>query len=214
MADDALTDAQHQALELFFGLDEAAGFVLAGGAALIATGLSSRPTHDIDLFTADHAHGVTTAADAFEAACIGRGWSVERIRDSPTFRRLVIGAATAELLVDLAVDSPPLGTATITALGPTYPPDELAARKLLALFDRAAARDFVDAYALSARFDLDHLLGLAHQLDEGFDLTVFIDMLGSLDRYTDDDLAELGADPDAVRKFCEQWRNRLAADDR
>lgn len=51
---------------------------------------------------------------------------------------------------------------------PTYQPDELAARKLLALFDRTEARDFVDVQVLSAHFDLDRLLELAADLDPGF----------------------------------------------
>ena len=155
MSDSTLTELQRLVLELFFELPEADGFVLAGGAALVASGLSERPTQDVDLFGSDLASGVTAAADALEAAFADRGWKTERIRDTATFRRLVVRSPDDELLVDLAVDSPPLGVPTITAVGPTYPPRELAARKLLALFDRAEARDFVDVHTLSERFDLD-----------------------------------------------------------
>jgi hypothetical protein len=122
---------------------------------------------------------------------------------------VVVRSSTAELLVDVAVDSPPLGAPTITALGPTYPPAELAARKLLALFDRAAARDFVDVRSLANHFDLDELLELAAQLDEGFDRGVFVDMLATLDRYTDEDLAEFGTDSTGLRTFIEGWRRQL-----
>jgi hypothetical protein len=211
--DEGLTAMQREVLHLFFDLPESAGFVLAGGAALIASGLSERPTQDIDLFTSDLALGIVDAADALEAACSERGWTVERIRDAKTFRRVVVRSSTAELLVDVAVDSPPLGAPTITALGPTYPPAELAARKLLALFDRAAARDFVDVRSLADHFDLDELLDLAAQLDEGFDRGVFVDMLATLDRYTDDDLAEFGTDPTELRNFIEGWRRRLDSTD-
>jgi hypothetical protein len=37
--------------EIFFGLDEAAGFLVAGGAGLVDSDLIARPTEDIDLFT-------------------------------------------------------------------------------------------------------------------------------------------------------------------
>ncbi len=161
MAEDALTALQREALGLFFDLPESTGFILAGGAALIASGLSSRPTNDIDLFAAGPIESITTSADAFEAACRRRGWTIERIRDSPTFRRLVVHTEDAQLLVDLAIDSPPLGPPTITAYGPTYPPLELAARKVLALYDRAAARDFVDLHTLAGHFDVDELIELA-----------------------------------------------------
>jgi hypothetical protein len=145
MTDSTLTELQRLVLEIFFALPESDGFVLAGGAALVASGLTERPTQDVDLFGSDVVTGITAAADALEVACTDRGWTTERIRDSATFRRLIVRSPSDELLVDLAVDSPPLGAPTITAFGPTYPPRELAARKLLALFDRAEARDFVDA---------------------------------------------------------------------
>jgi hypothetical protein len=45
-------------------------------------------------------------------------------------------------VTDLAVDTLPDFPASTTTAGPTLAPEELAGRKLLALFDRAAARDF------------------------------------------------------------------------
>lgn len=77
MADNTLTELQRAVLELFFTLPEAEGFALAGGAGLLATGLSTRPTSDLDLFGSDPAAGITPAANALEATCSGRGWSVE-----------------------------------------------------------------------------------------------------------------------------------------
>lgn len=209
MGDNTLTEIQRVVLELFFALPESEGFVLAGGAGLIATGLSTRPTCDLDLFGADPAVGITPAANAFEATCIGRGWSVQRIRDSATFRRLVIRRNHEELLVDLAIDSPPLGAPTLTAFGPTYPIEELAARKVLALFDRAEARDFVDTHALSAHFDLDHLADIAGQLDGGFTNELLAESLASHRRFSDDEFTALGADPDRLRAFIDHWQTRL-----
>jgi predicted nucleotidyltransferase component of viral defense system len=209
MPEDALTELQREVLRLFFGLPESAGFVLAGGAALIASGLSERPTQDVDLFTSNLETGIADAVDALEAACLAQGWTVEAIRTTETFRRIIIRSTNSQLLVDVGIDSPPTGPPTITPVGPTYPPDELGARKLLALFGRAAARDFVDAYALSSTFDLAHLLDIAADLDEGLDLGVLVEMLATLDRYTDDDITALGADPKAVRTFIDQWRNEL-----
>ena len=114
-----------------------------------------------------------------------------------------------ELLVDLAVDSPPLGTPTLTAVGPTYPPEELAARKLLALFDRAEARDFVDLHTLSERFDLDRLLDLAAQLDVGFSPALLADVLPSISgspMRSSSNSAEIHRE---LRAFFDRWRNHL-----
>jgi hypothetical protein len=133
------------------------------------------------------------------------------MRDAATFRRLAVRSADHELLVDLAVDSPPLGTPTLTAVGPTYPPEELAARKLLALFDRAEARDFVDLHTLSERFDLDRLLDLAAQLDAGFSPALLADVLPFHQRFADEDFVELGGDPLELRAFFDRWRSQLVS---
>lgn len=214
MADNTLTELQRVVLELFFALPESEGFVLAGGAGLIATGLSTRPTRDLDLFGTDLAIGIAPAANALEGTCIRRGWSVERIRDNTTFRRLVIRRNHEELLVDLAIDSPPLSAPAITTFGPTYPVEELAARKVLALFDRAEARDFVDTYALAAHFDLDHLADIAGHLDGGFTRELLAESLASHQRFPDDEFTALGADPDRLRGFIDHWRTQLLARER
>ncbi len=110
------------------------------------------------------------ARDALEAAAREQGWATERIHDSDTFCRLVIRSDTAEVVTDLAVDTPPDFPASSTAAGPTLAPEELAGRKLLALFDRAAARDFADVLLLARRFGKDVLLARAAQIDASFDI--------------------------------------------
>lgn len=212
MADGALTELQVQVLRLFFSLPRSEGFVLAGGAALIASRLSERRTQDLDLFTSGGADDIVSAADDFEDACVDQGWSITRIQDTPTFRRMVVHGGDDDLLVDIAVDSPPAGALVSTEYGPTYRPEELAARKLLALFDRAAARDFVDVSALSSQFDLEQLLGMASRIDEGFDRGVLAEMLTTVDRFSDQELSDLGADAEAVRAVAARWHDHLAAD--
>lgn len=73
MAEDPLTALQHALLELFFDLPESGGFVLAGGAALVASGLTHRSTQDVDLFGSNLAAGIAGAADALECACAAIG---------------------------------------------------------------------------------------------------------------------------------------------
>jgi hypothetical protein len=101
----ALTAFQISVASLFFSLPASEGFLLAGGAALAAQNLTSRPTHDLDLFTRAGASSVPEARDAFEAAARDCGWIVERIRNTETFCRLVVHGDD-DLLVDIALDSP------------------------------------------------------------------------------------------------------------
>lgn len=126
----ALTDFQVQVAQLFFSLPEAAGFLLAGGAALVAQHLTTRPTQDLDFFTRVGGTGVPAARDALEAAAHDRGWTIERVRDEATFCRLIVHGDD-NLLVDLAVDSPPEQPATVSLIGPTFAPEELAGRKVV-----------------------------------------------------------------------------------
>ena len=145
-----LTPFQVAVADLFFSLPESDGFLLAGGAALAAQHLTTRPTQDLDLFTRAGRGTVPAARNAFENAAASRGWSVRRIRNSDTFCRLVV-TGDDDLLVDLALDSPPNLPPETSIAGPTFALEELAGRKLLALFDRAEARDFADVYDIAQR---------------------------------------------------------------
>ena len=204
----ALTEFQVEVARLFFALPAATPFLLVGGAALVAAQLTTRPTQDLDFFTQPSVGSVTLARDEFEAAIRSHGWTVERIRNSETFCRLIVHGSE-DLLVDLAVDSPPTGPPLMTFVGPTLDPVELAGRKLLALFDRAEARDFADVFVLAQRFGNQVLIEQARLVDAGMDEQVLAAMIGRLERFVDD---EIPIEPDAVqtlREFFERWRSEL-----
>ena len=104
------------------------------------------------------------------------------------------------------MNAPPALPASATPAGPTLAPEELAGNKLLALFDRAAARDFADIYILARRFGQDVLLAA------GFDVRVLADMIATLDRFTDSDIpVPDGSSAAELRAFYADWRSELAA---
>jgi len=70
-----LTDFQLEVTRLFFSLPASKGFLLAGGAALLAQHLTTRPTEDLDFFTAPDRGHVPAARDALEAAARERAGS-------------------------------------------------------------------------------------------------------------------------------------------
>jgi len=181
---------------------------------LLAQHLTTRPTEDLDFFTAPEPGRVPAARDALEAAARDRGWRTERIHDTDTFCRMVIRSSTAEVLTDLAVNAPPDFPPSLTAVGPTLAPEELAGHKLLALYDRAVARDFVDVYLLAQRFGQDVLLARAAQIDMGLDTRVLADMIATLGRFTDDEIPVPGGLPiSEVRAFYATWRSGLMTRD-
>ena len=85
MADDGhpgLPPFHLEVARMFFALPTSRGFLLAGGAALLAQHLTARPTEDLDFFTAPARGHVPAARDALEGAARQRGWITERIHDS------------------------------------------------------------------------------------------------------------------------------------
>lgn len=58
-----LTPFQLEVARLFFSLPAAQGFLLAGGAALLAQGMTHRPTQDLDFFTARGVGDLARAKD-------------------------------------------------------------------------------------------------------------------------------------------------------
>jgi hypothetical protein len=95
---------------------------------------------------------------------------------------------------------------------PTLAPEELAGHKLLALFDRAAARDFADIYVLARRFGKNVLLARAQKIVAGFDTKVLADMIATLDRFTDSEIpVPDGSSAAELRAFYVTWRSELTA---
>lgn len=80
---------------------------------------------------------------------------------------------------------------------------------MLALFGRAEARDFADVYVLAQRFGKHLLLEQAQSLDAGFDRVVLAQMLGTLSRFTPDEIPLAANELDAATAFFSAWAQEL-----
>ena len=124
---------------------------------------------------------------------------------------MVNRSADSGVLIDLAVNAPPDLPASATPAGPTLAPNS-SRHKFLALFDRAAVRDFADIYILARRFGKEVMLARAAQIDAGFDTTVLADMIATLDRFTDSEIpVPDGSSAAELRAFYATWRSELTA---
>ena len=199
---------QTEVARLFLSLRTSASFALAGGAGLLAHAIIDRTTQDLDMF-ADPGSDLLAAAEEFTSAARDRGWEVGEITKTAGFVRLTVTHGGEMTMVDLAIEAPAATPLVETDYGRTLSSSDLAARKVLALFDRAAARDFADVYKLRSYFDEDDLIRLASALDTGFDTTYFADMLRSIRRFEDDDIP-LPADAiHDARAWFEDWAKHL-----
>jgi predicted nucleotidyltransferase component of viral defense system len=88
-------------------------------------------------------------------------------------------------------------------------PYENSPNKVLALFDRAEARDFLDLVELTRHFDLRSLVDLAALKDPGFDMAAFLEALSSLRRFTSADLGITEAEYERLRSTVAAWGSVL-----
>lgn len=204
-----LTPLQERVARLIGALPDLGELALAGGAALIASAIVDRRTHDLDYFTPD-ASAVPHVRRQLEAALVEDGLAISLLRDAATFLRYDVSDGADHVQLDIAQDARRRDAVT-TRLGPTLDPRELAADKVLALWGRAEARDFVDVDALVARYGWEDLLRWAAEKDDGFDVTHFVQSMAAFHRLDPPDF-DLTADaytalrqrvlawPDAVRR--------------
>ncbi len=203
-----LTEFQVEVARLFFAQPAAEGFLLAGGGALLASGLTTRPTEDLDFFGERGRSDVALVREQFQSAASAAGWTVDAIQLSATFARLSVRGSDL-VVVDIAIDVAPGHPPVVSIAGPTFDPEELAGRKLVALFDRAEARDFADVFVLAQRFGRSTLLVRAAEIDGGFDPEVLATMMRSLARFVDDEIPTADATADAIRAYFANWADEL-----
>ncbi len=175
-----LSPLQERIARIIAGLSEAEDFALAGGGALIVRGDIDRKTRDLDFFGLSAA-AVDRLVPVAELALREAGLQVTRVQEGPGFARFVIEDEDDRTELDLASDA----RLFPADRGPGFQilsAEELAADKLLAVFGRAEARDFVDLEALEDRFGLDRLFELAGEKDRGFAPTAFAEMMDRFGR--------------------------------
>jgi hypothetical protein len=177
----ALSRLQARIAGAVAALPEAEGFALAGGGALVVLGIVERPTEDLDYF-ATVPDAVDRLGPALERSLDEQGLTVERRRVLPGFAQYRITDGVEATALDLSWDTRLYPTQT-TAVGAALATDELAADKMLALFGRAEARDFVDVYRLRTAYSRADLVRLAAAKDPGFSAERFAEAIGGIDRF-------------------------------
>jgi len=177
------------------------GFHLAGGAGLVASHLTDRPTRDIDAFTSA-VTDVGKVADRVAAALRDEGFEVTINRRSESLASLRVIARSARrgrLDVNLGRDRREW-PGTTTSLGSTLSPRELAAGKVLALFGRVQPRDLADVAALAGHYPLEDMLADAKIKDPGLDRRIMAQMVRMVVARPDAQWPP-GVDIAAVREF-------------
>lgn len=142
------------------------GFALAGGNALLAHGIITRPTQDVDLFT-DQEHGVEQAAAAVEAALRDAGFAAERLDEFAGLADIFPGMG--EGLAEWIITSPGgqelrlqlayfdrTRDPVMMDVGAVLHVEDVAGGKVCALASRVEPRDYADTAAMLGRYSPGH----------------------------------------------------------
>lgn len=207
-----LDPSQTEIAHLLFSLPEAAGYALAGGSALLASGTIERPTRDLDAFVeaqpSQPPGDVTPLTGALTTKLETEGWTIEAIRTHQTFARLIatrIHDAVGRR--ELAVDSPRLFPTTTVDGIPMLDPKDLAARKILAMLDRAEGRDYTDLEALQKQHSRVDIITWAQQLDAGITHAAIAQAFNQISRLDDSELPT--TDTQRTRQLFTTWAAEL-----
>ena len=192
-----LTAFQERIARLFLSLPTSEDFALGGGAALVFKRAVPRVTDDLDFF-AVAAEQVRPAVDGFVDALKEASIPFEVIRSVPGYARLTVGHDAESTVVDVVYDYR-LDEPEPSPLGPVVTTRELAANELLALFGRAAARDFVDVFHLAQVYDIEEIIEWARSKDLGLDEYFLAEMIGRL-RHVD--RREFAVDDPTYESLC------------
>lgn len=171
------------------------GFALGGGNALIAHGVISRPTQDVDLVT-NRETGVAEAAGLIAAALADDGITVTR--EGPASDLAGLFPGLGDELADYHLTVPSGQSADLQLayfdrnhdpvsmdFGPVLDLEDVAGSKVCALISRGYDRDYIDTAALLGRWTPTELLSMALRLDPGLDPRDIADVGARLDRMPD-----------------------------
>jgi hypothetical protein len=194
------------------------GFALGGGNALIAHGIISRPTQDVDLFT-DEETGVSEAADAVETALRQAGYEAERTDQAGELAEIFegMGDGLAEWLITapggrqlvLQMAYFDRSTRPVTMdVGPVLGIEDVVGGKACALASRAEPRDYIDIAAALNKYTVTQIIDFARRLDPGLEDRDFSDAGTRLDQWGDHIFAAYGLTPTQIttlRQHLSDW---------
>lgn len=159
-----MEDFHRTLTEIVFPAGDDLGLVLAGGYAISAHNLTSRPSQDVDFATAA-AVPMSVIVDRLSAVFRDAGFTAAAVEVAPRMARLTVTDGTRSCEVDLLKEA--IGPPVQMDIGPVLALDDAVGMKVAALHDRATHRDFIDVHAAATQGgyplrDLERL-GRIHQ---------------------------------------------------
>ena len=193
------------------------GFALGGGNALIAHGLITRPTQDVDLFTNEES-GVGAAAGSVEAALQAAGFEAQREDNADGMSDIFAGmgeglaewTVTApdgqQMMLQMAYFDRTRQPVTMD-VGPVLSLEDVVGGKVCALAGRAEPRDYIDTAAALEHYSVQDAIRLARRLDPGLEDRDFADAGRRLDHWGDAVFTPFGLGPADIAALRDTFRD-------
>lgn len=186
MAQPIITPLQNKFLESFFQAYLGEKFFLTGGTALAAFYLKHRLSQDLDLFTLEQDLDFSKVNAEVRKIALSLSLEVEHRVSVPTFSQFFLTTGQGEVLkVDIVREVP-------IQFGKIKEKDgiridsleNIAVNKLLAIYGRLDAKDYVDFYFLTKErlIDSGQVFEKARRKDKGLNKFYFANIIAEVDR--------------------------------
>jgi Nucleotidyl transferase AbiEii toxin, Type IV TA system len=210
-----LSDLHRQVAAIALGAAGEHGFALGGGNALLAHGIISRPTQDVDLFT-NQEHGVEAAADTVEAALRSAGFEPGRRYKAGGLADIFpgMGEGLAEWIVTAPGGKQMMlqmsyfdrgREPVVMEVGPVLDLEDVVGGKVCALASRIEPRDYADTAAALKRYSPAQLISFARRLDPGLTGRDFAEAALRLDEMEDEAFTAIGLSQEDVTALRERF---------
>ncbi len=198
---DALSRSQRRIVTDVMEIVQPDGFVIAGGIAMIAAGISSRPTHALHAISPTCDDVAHTAGRLIEQLR-GSEYLVDVHVSDAVFAQMTVSTGKyrrTALVVELGRNVQ-LFESVDNTLGPMLSIRELVANTMLAASCRCEPRDLVDLHALADVTSLRQAVTDALVKDQGLHRGHFVETVTQT-MSVRDDLWPQGSDPDAIARL-------------
>jgi hypothetical protein len=192
------------------------GYALGGSNALDAHGIRARPSGDLDLCTDRGEIDFEQTFQDLKSAYEAEGYQVSMEQRGPQFAQLQITDPSGQRVGVDAIRDYRANEPVQTEVGPVLHRDDAVGAKVQGVYDRGAAKDFVDIQAaMDAGYSRDRLLEIGDDREVGgLHRGHLSNQLDLAARRSDGDFAKHGVSPEqagAIRTNMTNWAKEIRA---
>ncbi|WP_326721142.1 MULTISPECIES: nucleotidyl transferase AbiEii/AbiGii toxin family protein [unclassified Streptomyces] len=207
-----LPDLHRRLLKDALNVGSAYELALAGGYAVQAHGLVSRPSQDLD-FATQHPASMADIVATLAGGLRGKGWSVAVVDTRPLKARLLVTDPHSREACEVDLLKEALSRRPVSMdVGQVVDLEDLVSMKVRALGDRGLPRDVIDVRAACEYYSVLELERLGLREEAEFNLGELRDRLESVVWVSDEEFAAYGLGSEEIaelRHWAQDWESDL-----